>query len=210
VTTLSTHTHTPLRARRFAGALIAAALLAIPHSASAQTTATPAAAPLQTGQWTVTPVIGTAFSGDVDSPTVVLGVAGGYNWSPKISFEGEFNVLPSSEQSGVVELDTRVWNITGNMLYRFSAATNKFVPYGAIGLGLGHGSANVDNTRDPLLNSVSTSSNALVVNFGGGLERSITDAIKVRGDLRYFFGGDLVADYWRFGVGVSFNVGSRP
>jgi opacity protein-like surface antigen len=206
VTTLRQYPQTPFRARRVAGALIAAALFAIPHSASAQGTA--ATAPLQTGQWTVTPVIGTAFSGDVDSPTVVLGVAGGYNWSPKISFEGEFNVLPSSEQSGVVELDTRVWNITGNMLYRFSG-TSSFVPYGAIGLGLGHGSASVNNTGDPLLNSVSTSSNALVVNFGGGVERSITDVIKVRGDLRYFFGGDLVADYWRFGIGVSFNVGGH-
>jgi len=206
VTTLRQYPQTLFRARRVAGALIAAALFAIPHSASAQGTS--AAAPLQTGQWTVTPVVGTAFSGDVDSPTVVLGVAGGYNWSPKISFEGEFNVLPSSEQTGVVELDTRVWNITGNMLYRFSGNSH-FVPYGAIGLGVGHGSANVKNTGDPLLNSVSTSSNALVVNFGGGLERSLNDAIKVRGDLRYFFGGDLVASYWRFGIGVSFNVGGH-
>ena len=202
--TSSTHPQPPFRARRLAAALFAAALFAIPHSASAQATTPPAAGQLQTGQWTVTPVIGTAFSGDVDSPTVVLGVAGGYNWSPKISFEGEFNVLPSSEQSGVVELDTRVWNLTANMLYRFSGAN--FIPYGAIGLGLGHGSASVNNTTDPLLNSVSTSSNALVVNFGGGVERGITDAIKVRGDLRYFFGGDLVASYWRLGLGVSFDV----
>jgi opacity protein-like surface antigen len=206
VKTFSTYPQPPFRARRLAGALIAAALFAIPHSASAQGTA-PAAGQLQPGQWTVTPVIGTAFSGDVDSPTVVLGVAGGYNWTPKISFEGEFNVLPSSEQSGVIELDTRVWNLTGNMLYRFSGAN--FIPYGAIGIGVGHGSASLNNTTDPLLNSVSNSSNALVVNFGGGVERSITDAIKVRGDLRYFFGGDLVADYWRFGIGVSFNVGSH-
>jgi len=208
VKTFSKHTHTPFRARRFAGALIAAALFAVPYNANAQGTTPPASRQLQTGQWTVTPVIGTAFSGDVDSPTVVLGVAGGYNWRPNISFEGEFNVLPSSEQSGLVELNTNIWNLTGNMLYRFSG-TSAFVPYGAIGLGLGHGSASLDNTTDPLLNSVDTSSNALVVNFGGGVERSITDAIKVRGDLRYFFGGDLVADYWRFGIGVSFNVGGH-
>lgn len=205
MTTFTQHSQTPFRAHRFAGALIAAALFAVPHSASAQGAAP--VAPLQTGQWTVTPVIGTAFSGDVDSPTVVLGVAGGYNWTPKISFEGEFNVLPNSEQVGVVELTNRVWNLTGNMLYRFSP-TSHFVPYGAVGLGVGHGSVSV-NTNDPLLNSVSSSSNALVVNFGGGVERSITDAIKVRGDLRYFFGGDLVSNYWRFGIGVSFNVGSH-
>ncbi|MCU1384128.1 MAG: hypothetical protein JWL71_2825 [Acidobacteria bacterium] len=71
---------------------------------------------------------------------------------------------------------------------------------------MGHGTADL-NTTDPLLNSVSSSSTNLVVNFGGGVERSITDAIRVHGDLRYFFGGDLVSDYWRFGIGVSFNVG---
>jgi opacity protein-like surface antigen len=188
-----------LAAMMMAGAL----LLAVPQSAKAQGSG--AGAPsLTTGQWTVTPVVGTAFAGDVDSPTVVLGVAGGYNWSPRVSFEGEFNLLPSSETGGIVELNSKVWNLTGNVLYRFSG--QNFTPYGAFGLGVGHGSADV-NINDPLLTSVSSSSTNLVVNFGGGVERSITDAIRLRGDLRYFFGGDLVADYWRFGVGVSFNVG---
>jgi len=191
--------------RAVAVAAIAAALFALPQSARAQVRPPATTPPLETGGWTVTPVIGTAFAGDVDSPTFVFGVAGGYNWTPRVSLEAEFNMLPSSEQSGLLEVDTRVWNLTGNLLYRFSDNRRAWIPYGAVGLGLGHGSADV-NVNDPLLNSVSSSSNAFVVNFGGGVERALSQTIRFRGDLRYFFGGDLVADYWRLGLGVSFDV----
>jgi len=179
-------------------------MMAVAHTAAAQSSST--APPVQTGQWTVSPMIGTGFSGDLDSPTISLGVAAGYGWSPKVSLEGEFSLLPSSENSGLVELNTKIWNVTGNVLYHFSE--RPFVPYGAFGLGVGHGSADV-NVNDPLLKSVSSSSTEFVVNFGGGVERALTDRVRFRGDLRYFFGGDLVADYWRFGVGVSFDVVPR-
>jgi opacity protein-like surface antigen len=183
--------------------MFASALLATAHSAAAQTRSTTPAPDPDPGQWSVTPMIGTAFSGDVDSPTVVLGVAGGYRWSPRVTLEGEFNLLPSSEANGLVEVDTRIWNLTGNILYHF--AERPWRPYGAFGLGLGHGSADV-NSNDPVLRLASTSSTEFVVNFGGGVERNIRDGIRFRGDLRYFFGGDLVADYWRLGLGVSFDV----
>jgi len=194
--------------RAFAAAAIAVALFGLPQSARAQVRPPATTPPLETGRFTVTPLVGTAFSGDVDSPTILFGVAGGYNWSPRVSLEAEFNLLPSSEQSGVLELDTRIWNLTGNLLYRFSENRRAWVPFGAVGLGLGHGSADI-NVNDPLLNSISSSSNAFVFNFGGGVERALTDTIRFRGDLRYFFGGDLVADYWRLGLGVSFDVPRR-
>jgi len=149
-------------------------------------------------------MIGTAFSGDVDSPTVVLGVAGGYRWTPRVTLEGEFNLLPSSEASGLLEVDTTIWNLTGNLLYHF--AQRPWRPYGAFGIGLGHGSADLNSSNPALANLANTSSTEFVVNFGGGVERSIRDGIRFRGDLRYFFGGDLVADYWRLGLGVSFDV----
>jgi hypothetical protein len=183
-------------------AIVTGAILTMGGIAGAQTTA-PAVAPLTVGEWSVTPLVGTAFSGDVDSPTVVFGAAAGYNWSPRVSLEGEFNLLPSSENSGFVEVDTRVWNLTGNILYHFSG--RDWVPYGAFGLGFGHGSADVKSTTVNSL--INTSSTEFVVNFGGGVERAIRDGIRFRGDLRYFFGGDLVADYWRLGLGVSFDVG---
>jgi outer membrane protein with beta-barrel domain len=191
-----------VRTPRIVVVMIAGALLTMAHNAAAQTAA--AGAGPDTGQWSVTPLIGTAFSGDVDSPTVVFGVGAGYRWTPRVSLEAEFNVLPSSETSGVLELDTKVWNVTGNVLYHF--AERPWRPFGAFGLGLGHGSANV-NTTDPLLRLVDTSSTEFIVNFGGGVEHAIRDGIRFRGDLRYFFGGDLVADYWRLSAGVSFDVG---
>ncbi|MCU1384129.1 MAG: hypothetical protein JWL71_2826 [Acidobacteria bacterium] len=117
--------------RRVAAVMMAGALLlAVPQSAKAQGTGTTSSATV--GQWTVTPVIGTAFSGDVGGPTVVLGLAGGYNWSPRITFEGEFNVLPSSQTAGLVQVDAKIWNLTGNALYHFSG--RDYIPYGAFGI----------------------------------------------------------------------------
>jgi hypothetical protein len=42
-----------------------------------------------------------------------------------------------------------------------------------------------------------------------GFERAITEKIHFRGDLRYFFGGDLVPDYWRLRAGLRFGLGNR-
>jgi hypothetical protein len=54
---------------------------------------------------------------------------------------------------------------------------------------------------------LNTSSTSFVVDFGGGVERKITDRLALRGDLRYFFGGDLVPDYWRLGGGLRIDMG---
>jgi hypothetical protein len=153
--------------------------------------------------YTVTPFAGIGFSGDLDSGTGVLGVAGGYVWSPRVSLEGEFTYLPSSENSGLVEVDTQVFSLTANMLYHFSGRA--FVPYGVVGIGFGHSSVDVD---DPALDSFDRSDTEFIVNFGGGVERLIRERLAFRGDLRYFFGGDLVPDYWRLSAGVSFLLGT--
>jgi opacity protein-like surface antigen len=192
-----------VRAPRIAAVMVAGALMAMAHGAAAQTTS-PSSTEPALGDWSVTPMIGTAFSGNVDSPTVVFGVDAGYHWSPRVTLEAEFNVLPSSESSGILQVDTKVWNLTGNLVYHF--APRPWRPFGVVGLGIGHGSASV-NTNDPLLSLADTSSTELVVNFGGGVERAIRDGIRFRGDLRYFFGGDVVPAYWRLGAGVSFDLG---
>jgi hypothetical protein len=156
------------------------------------------------GHWTVTPFVGIGFSGDLDSATGALGAAAGYVWSDRLTVEGEFNVLPSSEANGVVEVSTHVWSLTGNALYHFSG--RKFVPYGVVGIGFGHGSTDLDGLG---LTGVDTSSTEFVLNFGGGVERRLTDRLGFRGDLRYFFGGDLVPDYWRLGAGITIDLGGR-
>jgi opacity protein-like surface antigen len=159
-----------------------------------------------TGDWNVTPFIGFGFSGDLDSPTGILGAAGGYNWSPKISLEAEVNVLPSSENGGLVEVDSTAWSLTGNILYHF--APKPFTPYGAFGIGYGHSSVDASSST-PTVSNGRISSNEFVVNFGGGAERAIRHNIKFRGDIRYFFGGDLVPDYWRLSAGLTFGVWGR-
>jgi opacity protein-like surface antigen len=113
--------------------------------------------------------------------------------------------LPSSENGGLVEVDSQAWSLTGNLLYHF--APRPFRPYGAIGIGFGHSSA--ETPSGTFVNGVSVSSNEFVVDFGGGIERSIRENILFRGDLRYFFGGDLVPDYWRLSAGLTFAVGNR-
>ena len=179
-------------------------MLALTPNASAQsaTTTTSLTTP---GTWTVTPFIGVGFSGDLDSGSTVFGVAGGYTYTPRISFEGELNFLPSSEQAGLVELDSKEWSLTGNVLYHF--AGRKYIPYGVFGIGFGHGSVDLDSTV-PLPN-FDTSSTEFVVNFGGGVERQIRERMAIRGDLRYFFGGDFVPDFWRLSAGVTFQLPKR-
>jgi opacity protein-like surface antigen len=153
-----------------------------------------------TSAWSVTPMVGFGFSGDLDGATGAIGVAGGYGWSDRIALEGEFSMLPSSEQSGLVEVDSTVWNLTANLLYRFSGRRS-FVPYGAVGMGVGHGDVDIDDGSVALFD---TSSTEFVANLGGGVEWPLTNRAAVRGDFRYFFGANLVPDYWRLGVGLTF------
>ncbi|MQA31198.1 MAG: outer membrane beta-barrel protein [Luteitalea sp.] len=157
-----------------------------------------------TGNWTVTPFIGVGFSGDLDSGTGAIGAAGGYIWSPRVSLEGEFNLLPSSEANVGVEVDSKVWSLTGNILYHFAGRI--WVPYGVLGIGVGHGSVEVE-TNNPLLNNFESSSTEFVANLGGGVERQLRERLAFRGDLRYLFGGNLVPDYWRASAGLTFDLG---
>jgi hypothetical protein len=154
----------------------------------------------------VTPFVGIGFSGDLDNATGAVGVAGGYIWNERVALEAELSFLPSSESSGLVELDSDSWSLTANALYHFAGRT--WVPYGVFGIGLGHGSVDLD-TDDPVLDDIDSSSTEFVVNFGGGVERPIRDRFAFRGDLRYFFGGDFVPDYWRFSAGLTFDLGRR-
>jgi opacity protein-like surface antigen len=155
----------------------------------------------EVGSWTVTPYIGVGFSGDLDSGTRVLGVAGGYTYTPRISFEANFTYL-QPEVSGFTEIDSKSWTLSGDVLYHF--AGRSFVPYGAVGLGVGY--ASIDAEDVPIIGPFDESSTKFSFNFGGGVERQLRDKIALRGDLRYFVGGDLVPDYWRFGIGVTFKV----
>jgi hypothetical protein len=185
---------------------VAILTLACASSASAQTPAPQTTSLTDTGTWTVTPFLGVAFSGDLDSAATVVGVAGGYTWSPRISLEGEFSALPSSELSGFVEVDNSVWSLTGNILYHFNGRV--WIPYAALGLGIGHSSVDI-NSNGALPINFDNSSTQFVGNFGGGAERQIRDRLAFRGDLRYFFGSNLVPDYWRLSAGITLQLPKR-
>jgi opacity protein-like surface antigen len=210
-----------LRALRASGiaAIIVVAIAGSADQAAAQPTAQqqppaqqPSPAPAQTttlvdpGHFTFTPFVGIGFSGDLDNATGAVGIAGGYVWSSRVAFEAELNFLPSSESSGLVELDSDSWTVMANALYHFPG--ERWVPYGVFGLGFGHGSVDLD-VDDDLDDDIDTSSNEFAVNFGGGVERRIRDRYAFRGDLRYFFGGDFVPDYWRLSAGLTFDLGRR-
>jgi len=157
--------------------------------------------PIVPGEISVTPFIGFGFSGDLDSATGVVGVAGGWNYNSKISIEGEFSLLPSPENNGVVEASSTVWSLTGNVLYHFEKKNN-FTPYAVAGIGVGHASVDLNGTLLQNVN-VNASSTQFVANIGGGVERPFSERLKFRGDLRYLFGGDTVPDYWRLSAGIS-------
>ncbi|MGE0449352.1 MAG: outer membrane protein [Vicinamibacterales bacterium] len=178
---------------------------ALTTTAAAQPAAPQTTTTIDPGYWTVTPFVGLGFSGDLDGGTAVLGGAAGYVWNPRISFEGEFSILPSSENSGLVEVDSTVWALTGNLLYHFTG--REWVPYAAAGLGIGR--ATVDVNGSSVLDNFDTASTKVIANFGGGVERLIANNVGFRGDLRYQFGADLVPDYWRATAGITFGF-RRP
>lgn len=189
-------------------ALAAPAVAQQAPAASATASAQPPAAGQTTttitpGHWTVTPFVGFGFSGDLDSGTGLFGVAGGYVFNPRWSFEGEFTMLPSPENSGLVEVESTVMTFAANALYHFSG--RDWVPYAVGGIGFGHANADVADD-DPLINDdlFDETSNEFIANFGGGVERLIGNNVGFRGDVRYFFGGDLVPDYWRVSAGITF------
>ena len=185
---------------------IAVVMMCLGKTAAAQQPTAPSAATTPSGAWSVTPFAGFGFSGDLDSATGALGVAGGYGWSPAVTLEGEFNLLPSSENGGVVEVSSKAWSLTGNLLYHF--APRAFRPYAVLGLGFGHSSVDLDDNGGSLA-GLDGASTEFVVNLGGGVERAIRENIRFRGDMRYFFGGDLVPDYWRLSAGLNFGIGRR-
>jgi hypothetical protein len=195
-------------ARLGSGIVIAAAVLAFGGRAYAQGPPAATAGPLAPEQWSVTPWATLAFGGDLEDGGAGLGAALGYNWNSRLAIEADFSLLPSVEQGVLLNVDSTVWNLTGNLVYHF--AEQNWVPYVAGGLGIGRGSTDLD-AADPILAELDLdeSSTEMVFDFGGGVKRRLNDRTQFRGDLRYFTGDDLVSDFMRLYVGLTFDVGGR-
>jgi opacity protein-like surface antigen len=158
------------------------------------------------GQWTVTPSIIIGTGRDLDSTGAGFGLSAGYALGPHLAWEGMFNTLPSVDQGTLLTVNSSVWNLTGNLLYYFTG-NRTFSPYVAGGIGIGHGSADIPPNLQNLVTN--DSSTAFIVDLGGGLTKTITNRVNVRGDLRFFLGSDLVPDFWRIGFGVGLDVGKH-
>jgi OOP family OmpA-OmpF porin len=135
------------------------------------------------GTFDITPFLGVNFAGDLNGTSAGLGVAGGYNWSENISFEGELSWLPDA-QGGDSNVDEPVVTVSGNGVYHFATGTN-LTPYATLGIGIAHTSVTIKT-----LSTGATSDTGFAVNFGGGLKAELSHRLTVRGDLRYFHPND--------------------
>lgn len=155
---------------------------------------------VEEGAWTLTPHLGFGFGGNLENSPLNVGLAGAYNWTPRVGFEGELGYLRAGRQGVPTQFDTSVFTGNFNVLYHF--AVENIAPYGTVGLGFGR--ANVDFTPIGFAEDTSTE---LMLNFGGGVKANLTDNVNFRAGIRYFNGSDLVPDFWRPYVGLSFVMG---
>src|SRR6266536_6019643 len=74
------------------------------------------------GTFDVTPFLGFGFASDLDGASPLLGVAGGYNWSENLSFEGELSWIPDIA-GGNSNIDTPIVTLSGNGVYQDRKST---------------------------------------------------------------------------------------
>jgi opacity protein-like surface antigen len=145
---------------------------------------------------TLTPFVNLAFAGDYENTPAGFGLALGYGANNRIALEGDFSINPDGEQGILAEFDSTVWQLSGNVLYHFTA--RQMTPYVALGLGVLGADTNAEDTG---LVTDETSYD-LAWNWGGGVKAAMSDRLGFRGDLRYFNGDELAPDHWRLYGGI--------
>jgi len=129
----------------------------------------------------------------------------GYNITSNWGVEGSFNYAQLESTNSRKNTEGELYNYSGNILYNFSPQ-NRVVPYVTLGGGISRtshfsGTWNTDGT----------------VNYGLGLNYSLTDTIALRGDARQIFsfhppkygGGDFWSNY-EYTAGMTFQFGGTP
>jgi opacity protein-like surface antigen len=166
--------------------------------------ASPASAqPSSESVWTVTPFIGAGFGGDIEDKTANLGVAAAYNWTPRLAIEGELAYSGEGADNDFFEFGTSLWTFSGNAIYHFTG-NDRFLPYATAGLGLMHTSFDVEVGNSEVADG---SNSELAVNLGAGLKTHLTRRAHLRGDIRFFNGGDVDDNFWRAYAGVLLMLG---
>jgi opacity protein-like surface antigen len=146
---------------------------------------------------TVTPFIGVGFAGDYQSSPAALGVAVGYGWTERLSFEGEIGVTPNGTIGIPVEFDTSAWNLNANVLYHFLEPS--FTPYVTFGIGVLGSNPDIPQELFPEVDGRTTT---FAWNVGAGIKTAISERFGLRADLRHFNAADLAPDHWRLYGGV--------
>jgi opacity protein-like surface antigen len=176
-------------------ALTFATVLLLSSSALAQ--------PSSESRWTLTPFLGAGFGGDIADTTASLGVASSYNFTPEFAVEGELAYSGEGADNDVFEFDSRLWTFSGNVIYHFTGS-DRFLPYATAGLGLMRTSVDIELGSNEI---VDASNEELAFNVGGGLKAHLTRRAHLRGDIRFFNGGDVDDNFWRAYGGVTIMLG---
>jgi opacity protein-like surface antigen len=147
------------------------------------------------GTWDVTPFLGFNNVHSTGGFSPGVGVAGAYNWTPNLAFEGELAWIPDAF-GGDDTKDLGLVTLSANGVYSFETGT-KFTPYATLGIGFGHEHLNLVNVSE-------TSATGFQVNVGAGVKAAVNDRWTVRGDLRHFHVNDQEGT-WRVYGGVVFS-----
>jgi hypothetical protein len=83
--------------------------------------------PRQPEAFNVTPFLGFGMAGAFENTPASSGAALGYGLNNRWSIEGDLSFAPDGEQGDLLEFDTSIWTLSGNVLYDFRA--ENFTPY---------------------------------------------------------------------------------
>jgi opacity protein-like surface antigen len=191
--------------------------------------ATPATA---SADWTFTPFIGSTFDGRLNDVDLDLSTGNRLSWGGTLTWMGEgiagfeldLGFTPEfffNERDEVIDFigDGNVFSLMGNVVFGIPIGGDRgagFRPYATAGAGL------MRQKVDDIDDAFDTDDNSWGFNVGGGVMCMFSDAVGIRGDLRYFRSfktdirqdlGDLEFDlsgleFWRGTVGVTFRFGS--
>ena len=160
--------------------------------------AAPSPLPPEPEAFNLTPFVGLGLGGDLENAPATFGAALGYGLNERWSAEAEVAFTPGGEQGVLTEFDTRIWTLSANVLYHFTA--ENVSPYLTAGLGVI--GANADLPAP--LPDVDDSTTEFGLNWGGGVKTAMNQNWGLRADLRFFNGEDLAPDHWRLYAGVVF------
>lgn len=168
-----------------------------------------------TAQWSATPHIGAVFGGGVaDAPKIDYGIA--VAWMRGVAgVEVDLSYAPGffdvSEVPEELLGSNSVATLMVNGLFGIPLGGDRFRPYAAAGIGLVRTDIGGPDTF------MSGEANNIGFNVGGGVIATLSERLRLRGDVRYvrdlqdiegdseFFSlGSSKLDFWRATVGVAF------